>query len=654
MKKSSAIASGVIIAGVAVWLGATWYTGTKIESQSQQYLASVNTKLEHLSPALGLRLEQLSYERGWFSSQARYGITLIEHTASSSEKLTSGVLEFNTRIEHGPFPKGAITRGVLLPKLAFAHSELNKTEKLTKLFDLFKGVTPITSDDIISYSGKVSSQMQIAPLQMKEDDTALDFSGMRIDGTYELKRQAFSIDARMDTLTLNSQDVKPVDMRLSGLSLTGESHPGKFGLAIGDSALTIERLDVNLPEQDTKVSIDTLGYTAKITENADALAVQATYKTGEIKVNELPLGSGQAVIKLDKLDGAALKQLTDAYNQVMKQVMGGEAAADDADEKLAALVQDNLRKLLAGQPSLSIAPLSWKTDKGESSLNASVSLDLPKDLDTENLREAVVQAIKSIDAKLVLSKPMLQSLVVQYGIKQESLTPEEAASKADEQIRSLAGVAEMLNIGKNDGDNIIGTFVFANGVGNLNGTEIPAEELFSMLSTATASVNDDDDDDADDSFDEATAAADAAAEAIEVLDTFDIDHVVDMLDDMGHSVTIDRDGEDPILHLDASVVGATALRLKFLCNEMTEKCEDLVFIAEYKSKKPMPLRKINSWNQDYRWTRLYLDEDGQTVLEMDLNADGGIGARSLRILANTFMSIAEDAAEFVATGGSNY
>jgi hypothetical protein len=97
-----------------------------------------------------------------------------------------------------------------------------------------------------------------------------------------------------------------------------------------------------------------------------------------------------------------------------------------------------------------------------------------------------------------------------------------------------------------------------------------------------------------------------------------------------------------VLLLDAGNTGASELRLEFLCNDFTEKCLDLVMTATYKTKKPMPLKAINSWNQEYRWTRAYLDDKNQAVLQMDMNAEGGIGKDNLQILLNTFISIAED------------
>ncbi|KAG0730636.1 hypothetical protein G6F23_016099 [Rhizopus arrhizus] len=56
----------------------------------------------------------------------------------------------------------------------------------------------------------------------------------------------------------------------------------------------------------------------------------------------------------------------------------------------------------------------------------------------------------------------------------------------------------------------------------------------------------------------------------------------------------------------------------------------------------MTLKAINTWNQEYRWTRAYLDDKNQAVLQMDMNAEGGIGKENLQILLNTFISIAED------------
>src|SRR3546814_16915868 len=63
----------------------------------------------------------------------------------------------------------------------------------------------------------------------------------------------------------------------------------------------------------------------------------------------------------------------------------------------------------------------------------------------------------------------------------QGLDAQQASAEADDQVRSLAGMAEMLNIGKNDGDKLVAAFQYADGKANLNGNEIPADELFGNL-----------------------------------------------------------------------------------------------------------------------------------------------------------------------------
>ena len=114
MKKSVAITLGVVIVGAGSWVGATWYTGKRIEESSQRRLAEVNEKLAKVTPLFGLRIDQIKYERGLFSTQARYGLSLLKND-KSLDVLPDGMIEFDATIEHGPFPKGALARGALAP-----------------------------------------------------------------------------------------------------------------------------------------------------------------------------------------------------------------------------------------------------------------------------------------------------------------------------------------------------------------------------------------------------------------------------------------------------------------------------------------------------------------------------------------------------------
>lgn len=644
MKKSVAITLGVVIVGAGSWVGATWYTGKRIEESSQRHLAEANEKLAKLTPLFGLRIDQLKYERSLFSTQARYGLSFVKND-KSPDLMPAGMIEFDATVEHGPFPKSALARGAIAPKLAFVHAEIAKSDNIKPVFELTKDVSPLVGDAIVSYGGYTTSSAKIAPVTITHDGNSVDFSGMLINGTFDRATQAVTAHGVMDKLAVDgTKSYDPVLITLAGMTLDVNSRMGKFGVSMGDSDVKIKRIDVSRPGDEVKVALDNFGYGVKLSEDDKAINVQATYQTGDITVNDVALGNGQAVVKLARLDGQAIKQLSDTYNQIMRQYMLGADDEGLKDEQVQVLL-DNAGKLLAGNPSFSIDPLSWKTAKGESKLTFTLDLANPANAKDLTPQEIAVQAIKKLDAKLVISKPMIQDLMTQYAIKKEGLAADKAAAEADEQVRQMSGMAEMLNVGKNDGDSIVGTFTFADGMGDLNGKKIPAEELFSGLLGATGLDSMDDEDEAPGigmESEEEPAAGATAASALGVMEDFNLESVASMLEDMGYTVTKSDGNEGPVLVLSAGTTGASDLRLEFLCNDFTEKCLDLVMTATYTSKKPMSLKAINAWNQEYRWTRAYLDDKNQAVLQMDMNAEGGIGKDNLQILLNTFLSIAED------------
>lgn len=644
MKKSVAITLAVVIVGAGSWVGATWYTGKRIEESTQRRLAEANEKLAKLTPLFGLRIDQIKYERSLFSTQARYGLSFVKND-KTPEDMPAGMIEFDTRIEHGPFPKSALARGAIAPKLAFVHTELAKTDNVKPVFELTKDVPPLVSDAVVSFGGHTASTARIAPVKVVHDGNSVDFSGMEITGAFDRGLQAITANARTDTLAVDgAKSDDPIKMTLSGLSMDVDSRMGKFGLSVGDSGVKIKRVEVIKPDADVKVVLDNFGYTVKLTEDDKNVNVQAAYQTGDLNVNDVALGNGQAVIKLAKLDGAAVKQLSDTYNQLIRQYMVDVRDEGLNDEQFQVLL-DNAGKLLAGNPSFSIDPISWKTPKGESKLTFVLDLANPPDVKNLTPQEIVVKAIKQIDATLVISKPMVQDLMVQYAIKKDGMAADKAAAEAADNIRSMAGMAEMFNVGKNEGDNIVGKFHFADGMGDLNGKKIPADELFSGLLGAAGMDEDtmDDEDEAEPAAG-ATAMDDemAATSNADVVNEFDVDMVVGMLDDMGYTTRRTDGDEGPVLILDAGNTGATDLRLEFLCNDFSEKCYDLVATATYAGKKPATLKAINAWNQEYRWTRAYLDDKNQAVLQMDMNAEGGIGKKNLQILLNTYFSITEE------------
>ncbi|MBO1113939.1 DUF945 family protein [Bordetella petrii] len=640
MKKAVGITAGVVIVLAAGWLGATWYTGKRIEAEAPARLEEVNQKLADALSGMGfgVTIKQIGYERHFFTSQARYGVSLVKGP-DGPEDLPQGTAEFVSRIQHGPFPKDALARGHLMPALAFVHAELAANDDLKPLFELTKGATPLWSDTIVSYNGDSTGTAGLAPIEFSKDGDVLKFSGAHAEGRYIRSTQNSIGRVTIDQVALDaSKSDQPVKLNLAGLVFDVDTRMGQFGLGVGSSSAQVERIDIQDLDTETQVALQGLGYTAVLAESGSNLNLEAGYRIGQIQVNGKDFGKGQANLKLERLDGKAVNDLSKLYNQIVQEV--GEGSTADAaltDERRQALLQLG-RQLLAGNPSMRLDPVLWQTAKGESRLSVAIDLAKPAALDAappaaDNLQAIVQQAIKGIDVKVALSKPMAQDLIAQY-MQGQGLDAQQASAEADDQVRSLAGMAEMLNLGKNDGDKLVASFQYADGKANLNGNEIPADELFGNLLGGLGGDGEDE-----------MSAADGG-----MLSSLDPALVGDILDEAGFAYEIGATAQGyPLIEIEPGDSGAAGLRVEFNDCDIESACSDLLLRASFASKQPVPLKLLNDWNVRNRWTRAYLDTDNQAVLEMDVNAYGGIGDNGADFLVKTFLASVPQFAETLAS-----
>ena len=72
--------------------------------------------------------------------------------------------------------------------------------------------------------------------------------------------------------------------------------------------------------------------------------------------------------------------------------------------------------------------------------------------------------------------------------------------------------------------------------------------------------------------------------------------------------------------------------------------EDIQLYAGFAGQK-ITLTRINEWNKTKRFSRAYLDDDGDAILEADLDFEGGVTGdtliRFLRIFENSLEKFAE-------------
>jgi hypothetical protein len=66
------------------------------------------------------------------------------------------------------------------------------------------------------------------------------------------------------------------------------------------------------------------------------------------------------------------------------------------------------------------------------------------------------------------------------------------------------------------------------------------------------------------------------------------------------------------------------------------KGKNLQFYASFKKKTT--LGRINDWNASKRYTRAYLDKDGDPVLEADLDLEGGVSYGAIAEFVKTWVT----------------
>lgn len=66
------------------------------------------------------------------------------------------------------------------------------------------------------------------------------------------------------------------------------------------------------------------------------------------------------------------------------------------------------------------------------------------------------------------------------------------------------------------------------------------------------------------------------------------------------------------------------------------KGKNIQFYASF--KKRVPLTRINEWNASKRYTRAYLDKQGDAVLEADLDLEGGVAPGALLEFIKTWLT----------------
>jgi len=485
MKKSLVAVSVIVVLGAA-WTGVSWYTGKMIEQHMAEVSTNANSQLQSSFPKAGVNVSYQDYHRGLFSSQVRIVLKpdAAAAAAGTSALKTGDEIAFIETIDHGPFPAAQLKKFNLIPSMASVHSELQNTPTLKPLFDVTKGKSLVTADTRVSYSGGSSSAINIIPVDYDKNNSKLQFGGADINVAVDKDLTKMNFDGKSDSIAVTSQNQfgQLEKVTFNGFSLDSDTHQGKFKVSVGDQNLTVKQVVVNIDGKDA-ASLDNFKLVSKFSEDGNNIKGQQDYTLDALKIQGTDFGSGKLTVKISGLDGAALKTFSDSYNQQSQQLLAQAGDLDPAvyQQQATELLAANLPLLLKGNPSISIAPLSWKNSKGESSFNLQVDLKDPAaGSQAQSGDQLISQLVSKVDAKLTIPVAMATEMTTQTA-KLQGYNGDDAEKLAKQQVQGIAAMGQMFKITTLKDDTISSSFQYADNQVDLNGQKMTLQEFAGLF-----------------------------------------------------------------------------------------------------------------------------------------------------------------------------
>lgn len=481
MKKSAIV--GVVVALGVVWTGTAWYTGQKAEAFVKQSIEQANIELKKAGEKWGVTpvVELMSFERGVFSSSERYRIKFTEAPVDG-QPVTEHELVFVEHLDHGPFPLSNLKSGAFAPAMVASRFQLEETPLVKEWFAAAKGAVPLSGAYSVSYAKNITGNFDMAPVEFAKDANSLKFSGMKGDVTYATGSKHGTVALKADSLALagQSEGSDIVSMALTGLTLTSDLTPASNDMYVGSQKVGLKNWTITSKEKppvqlkDTVIAVD-------VTEANSLMGAKMAMDFGMINVQDKDMAGLKLVIDAQKLDSKAFKALNDVYEAASRRMMQskGEQQSPEFTAEEKQVIKTNVELLLAGNPTLSVSPLEVRTANGTSMFNLDLDMAKPASLDGE-FADTLMQAIRKLNAKLVLSKGNLSDLM--------AIEPQVRGVPAEQALQTAKGQAEMvgtmataMGMAKVENNNIVTYLNYADGQVDFNGKKMPVQQFLMMV-----------------------------------------------------------------------------------------------------------------------------------------------------------------------------
>ncbi|MDF3134876.1 YdgA family protein [Pseudomonas extremaustralis] len=495
MNKPAVVLLGFVVAVGVVSAGGAWYTGKQLEPVLQTAIQDANKELQRSMAGVdgSLDLELVSLERGLFSSTAHYRVKA--QGSFFGEQNPNPELLFVDHIEHGPLPFSRLVSFKWLPVMATSHYALEKNATSEKWFAAAKDVSPLKGVVNIGYNRSVNGNLELLPLEFKDDTSSVSFSGANLDIDSTAEGKKVKADGYMNSLKVAVVDANgaPFDVEFAGLTVASNVEKSTFGFYTGQN--TIELTDTKLTFGPQKAVLTLKGFEQKDSSDIkdNNMDGRVDYKIDEIGYQGKPVGSAAMALSLKNLDVPSSLLLTKLYQDKMQPVQAAAAAGEpvpelqltDAEQ---ALVEANVNQLLAAKPHLALENLSLKTTHGESRFSLALDLAKPASMELPPV-ELGKQVIALLDANLTLSKPMIADVAALQAQVSGVTDPQAIEQQSQMASDMVSGMAVGTQLATLVGSDVVSKLHYANNEVTFNGQKMTVEQFIGFVIAKVGAVS---------------------------------------------------------------------------------------------------------------------------------------------------------------------
>ena len=357
--------------------------------------------VDNLSNIMQADVRILSYTRGFFTSDVMLEMRIPNAPVA---------VQFRENIIHGPLYLGLLNQGKSPLAGAVVNGELVVNPEFKAQADkIFAGKSPLIYQSIIDFSGNVSSEAYVPPVDaVIEDDTgalAIQSSGMVMSSRYSMAHQTMSGESSLPMFAISSEQGS---MSLDNLTMNFSANMGSNGLLMGDSNLSLGKLDVQ--GQDDQFALHDLRISSVTSEVGQLINSLVQMNAREIYASNERFGPATFNMAVNGLNAVSLKQLQDMQKEIQAQMEQGlppEQINAMVAGQMIALVPDLMK-----QADIKIDPLKLESELGalESRLSFSVEgLDQNAPADPMFMLSAL-----NLDLTFDVDAPLMRQLIVWY------------------------------------------------------------------------------------------------------------------------------------------------------------------------------------------------------------------------------------------------